>query len=395
MLQTFLNSRKKLLYLFLPLALLCNKVTAQQFEPGNSYLDSTDFIEYIAGNLPIIVSVPHGGYLEPDSIPDCPNCSTIRDAYTQEIGRGISTAFFEQTGCYPHVVINLLHRRKLDMNRDLEEATGNFPLLENAWENYHDFVDISKAQIDENYAEGLFIDLHGHDIQRIELGYLLSKSELQMTDAQMDASALFEECSIRTLTNTNLQSLSFAELLRGESSLGTLMTEKGFPAVPSQADPFPLDNEPYFIGGYNTSRHGSKNSGAVDAIQLEFNQSIRFDIDIREILIDSLASVLVDYMDNHYISAFSTNLCNEPSAIALPATFAKFKVSPNPSNGRIDILGATDNFEIRLFDILGQEVYRNNWTGESFDLSFLTNGNYFLAIRDEATLWTTKIVIAK
>jgi hypothetical protein len=392
-----IRNRKKIIYLFLLFASFSKSATSQVYEPGVSYTDTTGYIEYIGGNLPIIISSPHGGYLEPDSIPDCPNCSIVRDAFTQEIGRGLSAAIYELTGCYPYVVINLLHRRKLDMNRDIEVATGNVPILQTAWENYHSYVDFSKMEIEDNYGNGLFIDLHGHghDIQRIELGYLLSKSELQMTDEEIDNSHIFEETSINSLTSNNLQFLSHSELLRGELSFGTLMDEKGFSSVPSQADPFPQDEEPYFTGGYNTSRHGSMNGGTVDAIQLELNQSIRFDEDIREVLIDSIASVLIEYIDHHYRSGFSTTFCNNITSASEPIPPSKFIISPNPSNEIIDILGAHTNLEVVIFDILGKEVYRGIWIGESINISYLNSGNYFLAIRNEDAVWTTKIVVTK
>ena len=41
----------------------------QNFIPGQSYFGQNNYVEYIAGNLPIIIGVPHGGTLTPANLP--------------------------------------------------------------------------------------------------------------------------------------------------------------------------------------------------------------------------------------------------------------------------------------------------------------------------------------
>lgn len=105
---------------------------AQPYVAGEVYHDAARAIEYHAGDAPFVLSVPHGGALAPDSLPDrdCEGCSYLRDSYTQELAREFILAYRARTGCSPHVVINLLHRRKLDMNRDLAEATDSLAAKE-------------------------------------------------------------------------------------------------------------------------------------------------------------------------------------------------------------------------------------------------------------------------
>ncbi len=300
--------------------------TAQPYIPGNIYYDSTGFVEYRAGNLPIIISAPHGGSLQPDSIPDreCTGCSYINDAWTKPIAEGMYDAFFEQTGCYPHVIINLLHRSKFDANRDIDDAADGNATVEQSWYGYHEFIDSAKVQVIEDYDRGLFVDIHGHShtIQRIELGYLLSGAELRLSDATLNTIAFIEESAIRTLVGDNIGSHSHSELLRSEDSFGTLMDEKGFPSVPSLSDPFPNVGELYFNGGYNTQRHGSRdNAGDIDAIQIELNQDIRFNAVTREILIDSMTTAINQYLDLHYNDTYIDNYCD----LLLPIELARFE----------------------------------------------------------------------
>lgn len=306
------------------LFLLVNTAIAQ-YVAGNTYFDATGYVEYRAGNLPVIISVPHGGDLEPVTIPDRSFGSLIKDSWTKTIGEGLYDAFYEQTGCYPHLIINLLHRKKFDANREIGEAADGNPTVEEAWYGYHEFIDSSKMQITEDYGRGIFLDIHGHahTIQRIELGYLLSGSELRLSDATLNTNTYIEESSIRSLEGDNLENLMHSELLRGDDSFGTLLDDKGFPSVPSFTDPFPNEGESYFSGGYNTVRHGSRdNVGSIDAIQIELNQDVRFISVNREALIDSLADVTNEYLNIHFNDQYFGNFCN----LILPVELLTFTV---------------------------------------------------------------------
>ena len=272
------------------------------FIPGQSYLDSTNYVEYIAGNMPIIICAPHGGYLAPEEIPDRTSGVTSRDLYTQELARGVQEEFFEENGCYPHVIINLLHRKKFDANRDIAEAADGNPTVEAAWVNFHEFIQVAKNKVVQDYQRGLFLDFHGHShkIPRIEFGYAIWGSQLRQSDDMLNSTNRVQQSSIRTLVGDNLESLTHAELLRGNLSFGTLMGEKGYPSVPSMNDPFPMDGEAYFSGGFNTVRHGSREGGNIDAIQLEFNNMIRTDEDLRAALITDVSICIREYMSIQY-----------------------------------------------------------------------------------------------
>src|SRR5262245_52259457 len=44
--------------------------TAVAYVAGQSYLGTNAYVEYLAGNAPVILTAPHGGSLAPSSIPD-------------------------------------------------------------------------------------------------------------------------------------------------------------------------------------------------------------------------------------------------------------------------------------------------------------------------------------
>ena len=135
------------------------------YTPGTSYYGRNDYIEYIAGNLPVIFSAPHGGSLTPSEIPDRTDAAcggdavTGTDTNTQELTRAIRTAFYNRTGKYPHIIINRLHRRKLDANRNITEAACGDPEAEIAWNEFHDFIDVAKNRILTDYGKGWYTDV--------------------------------------------------------------------------------------------------------------------------------------------------------------------------------------------------------------------------------------------
>lgn len=280
---------------------LSGSVAAQTYTEGSSYYGRNSYIEYLAGGLPIIISVPHGGNEVPGEIPDRTCGTTVTDSYTLELSMEIRDAVKEITGRYPHVIINHLKRLKLDTNRDLYEATCGNAIAAISWEEYHKFIDSAKASVNRVYNKGLFVDLHGQSShgERIELGYLLTGSQLALSDEVLNAGGYKEGSSIRSLSNNNVNNYTFAELLRGDKSMGTLLEDKGYTAVPSLYNESPQGA--FFSGGYNTQRHGSVSDGAIDAIQIECNREIRFTESIRLVFAETLAVSLLYYIKQHYL----------------------------------------------------------------------------------------------
>lgn len=240
------------------------------YVPGQSYLGDKGYIEYVAGNAPVVLTAPHGGSDRPSALP-ARSCGTnVRDTDTQELARAIASAYHERFGRYPHVVINRLHRDRLDANRDSLEASCGNRAAGAAWREFHAFVDLAKARAEADHGRGFVVDVHGHGhaIQRVELGYLLSGSTLDQADAVVDGNAsLADQTSIRAIARRP-GSPPLSTVLRGPTSLGTLLAAGGYPAIPSRSDPGPM-GAPYFTGGYITERHGCRGGGTTCAVQVE------------------------------------------------------------------------------------------------------------------------------
>ena len=291
-------------------------VLAPAYVAGASYYGRNGYIEYIAGNAPVIITAPHGGSMMPTTIPDrtataCGgSATTVTDLNTVELVRAMQQRFFARFGVYPHVVITHLARRKLDANRVEPEASCGNAQAAASLEDWHFFIDEAKRAVLTSSGKGWYMDMHGHGhaLQRLELGYLLPGADLDRTDAALDASVAFENtASVRTLSQFSTMPLS--ALLRGPASLGTLYANNGFAAIPSAQDPRPAGTD-YFNGGDNTRRHscgsdasalGGVTNGMICGVQIESNfTGVRDNAASRDRFGDVTAVVLEEYLRTHW-----------------------------------------------------------------------------------------------
>jgi len=225
----------------------------------------------------------------------CCSCAatTVRDLNTQELTYELREALCVRfNGRCPAAIVNLLHRRKLDPNREVDEATFGVPLAVEVYDEYHGYVTAERTALGD--TRGLYIDIHGHGhtIQRAELGYLLTASQLNSGQPISHA-----QTSIRALGE--YVGGDFDQLLRsGPSSFGGLMEAEGFAAVPSPTNAGP-GTSAYFSGGYSTRLHGSYNGGLVDGIQIESPSSFR-EAPTRQQYVNALVNVIENYLALNY-----------------------------------------------------------------------------------------------
>ncbi|GLU43803.1 hypothetical protein Musp01_14270 [Muricauda sp. NBRC 101325] len=396
--------------------------------PGQSYYDNTGFVEYIRGDHPVIITVPHNGYLEPDNIPDrsCNGCKYGSDSHTQEMARTIIDAYFNLTGHYPHVIINLLARVKFDANRPIDEAADGNATVEVAWQNYQNFIKNAKSEIEQDYGRGILFDFHGHshDVERVELGYTLTNEELAMAPEVLNSFDIVDGSGIKSLILDNPLQQTHTQMLIGPYSLGALIQQKGYPTVPSPDDHYPLANEEYFTGGFTIFTHSSRrdNNSAIDGIQIEVNRDIRFDETVRTEFSIDLADAIFEYLNLFYLSdvefvdadqdGFNNMVdCDDTdpsinpnadeildndvdencdgklgtSTIEPPNPFEptdELFFYPNPTDELLLIINANSmNFYVEFFDTSGKLVYKVV-NQKELHLEFLASGQYIVVYHD-------------
>lgn len=316
----------KFLHLFLLLTLLhpFNRSVAQPtYTPGQVYYGLNNYTEYIAGNLPLIITAPHGGTDSASALPNRTYGTTSTDLNTAELSRAIRTACFNRFGRWPHVIICRVPRTKIDCNREIVEGAQGVAATEAVWNEYHNLILMAKDAVTSSYGRGLLIDIHGHGhtLQRMEVGYNLSTATLNRNSFY--SSDKNSSC-VRELANRTR--VSFEELIRGSYSLGTLLDARGYPSVPSLALPNPgkdtsgADNE-YFSGGYTVETYGtiSPNTGTINAIQIESNYTGVRDTSSNRA---AFAADLTDALDLYFPIHVGMNL----NTLAPPLRSAVFRI---------------------------------------------------------------------
>ncbi len=273
---------------------LASRVAA---DSGSGSLDA--LIEYRPGTLPLILTIPHGGTRTPALIPDRISATLERyDVNSLELGREISDAIERQSGERPYMVIDHVHRKKVDVNREALEGAQDDPLAVRNWERYHLHVARACSAVSEQFGTGLLVDLHGHRHRKrwVEIGYLLTGRQLREADDSL--SGMAAASSIHHLVLRS--GLTLAELVRGSSSLGTLLAQEGYDVVPSTIRPDP-GGDPYFSGGYTIEHHGSSSGGVISAVQVETPlETVRDTERDRKAFARAFAAAILKFLERYY-----------------------------------------------------------------------------------------------
>jgi len=302
--------------------------------------------------------------LQPLDIPTrtCNNAVTVSDANTIEVAQALKDSLFAHTGCYPHLIINHLHRSKLDCNRNLADgACGNATAVQ-AWNEFHNFIVDAQSSVQSAFpGKAFFLDLHGHGnpIQRVELGYLLYDDELALSDSILNTATYVGYSSIRQLVSSNVGNLSHAQLLRGSTALGTLLQNAGYPAVPSALIPAPGLNTNYYSGGYIIANHSSYQAGnPINGVQMELNYTgIRDTPENIHQFAGMASTVIMTYLNQHLAPALDA--CSL-SALQDTQEHQKMHLMTNPiSSGESPRLeGFKSSINIELYNVWGNCLWK-------------------------------------
>ena len=255
----------------------------------------------------------------------------------------------------PYLIINHLHRSKLDANREVGEAAQGNTIAQEAWAAFHIFVNEAQLEVADRYGRstvtsstgskktgihGLFLDMHGYagldwdpidGAPFIQWGYRFSSASLEY--CPLDSRSAY---SIGTMTHGRwIDGNSYECLVRGPGSLGSrvmnlISSAGGFTGnglcghgTPSDLHPSPetLRNDPafcatspneschYYSGGFDVNMHERMNwqdedslSGDyMNAVQAELPCCIRFGTDeVHETFADKLSIALMSFCRDLY-----------------------------------------------------------------------------------------------
>ena len=276
---------------------------------GETYQGRKGYTTYYPGNIPVILSIPHGGDISPSEISNRTYGVTVTDSNTIELGIAIRNYFYSNYNTRPYVIINNLKRTKLDANRDKAEAAQNNIYAERAFDEFHFYIEKAREDIISKFSTGILFDIHGHGINpdgfndlRTWIGYLLTADELDNSNDYIDQNISINDVSIYSLLNSSGQTLS--QLLSGPNSLGALFENNNYTALPSPESRSP-EGMRYFSGGYNTFRYGTNREFNFSSIQLEFPfQGLRDTPQSRT----QFSSIFVDLVQEYFLIHLNIDL---------------------------------------------------------------------------------------
>ena len=276
--------RTKIILLFLFLFIGCGEsgratqsvlpTPEVKYTPGDIITDSQGYISYRVGNMPIIITVPHDGTLAPSTFPNRTG-SSARAENTRKVAEQFAYFFnANSNGLYPHIIYNNISRSKLDPDlNQMDGAQGN-SYANLSYGTYHSFLQTAIDSVEAYFDAGILLNLveHNHSNQKVELGYLLSASDLDLTNLQLNSYSA--QSSVSQIAD--ISTSSFAEVIRGYNSLGTLIVGRSytsndvtysFEAVPTLDNPT-IGSTDYSSGGYTITQYWRSNGGKINGIDV-------------------------------------------------------------------------------------------------------------------------------
>lgn len=218
--------------------------------------DPTDpLIDVRRGNIPIIISAPHGGQEDVPDVPPRENRDAYRfvtgaDVNTRDLAHKIVARLEKELGGKPYYVVARFRRRYLDVNRTAEHAYES-PGAKFYYDAYHGTLAEFCRDVQTKHGAGLLIDVHGQATYKGQLlvGTVGGESMKLLRQRRGD------------------------EVLVGRRGIVGYLQDVGFDTVPAlNATDF---NVTKYNGGEITQAYGSHRPAGIDAVQFEFGSKLR------------------------------------------------------------------------------------------------------------------------
>ncbi|MFX1487756.1 MAG: hypothetical protein ACFFBI_01320 [Promethearchaeota archaeon] len=253
-------------------------------------LDFTKYIEFQKGNIPLVLSVPHGGRLEFNNIPRRTKGILGVDGRTISITKKFISLLKDKFKEHdsevriPSYVISMVPRSKIDINRKEEDAFVQDSI--DAKEIYRFYHNKIKEFIFDNikqFGRSLLIDIHGFEKNKRPPGY-------------PDVDIILGTNNLTSFFSTRVPRKNWVHSLRGKIIQSFL--DLKVPIAPSH----PKRREYALTGGYITKMYGASQIPRSQAMQIEFSDRIRiYDEKLREMVSNLLVNILYEDIKNDVI----------------------------------------------------------------------------------------------
>ncbi len=227
-----------------------------------------------AGNLPILLTAPHGGDQGIRDVPQRRHGKTGTDTRTLEMAEAVSAHLARTLGAPPYLVAARFSRKYIDANRAENEAIES-PQAKAAYDAYHAQIRQFVEEIRTRFPKGaVLIDVHGQDEDPLVLH--------RGTRNGRTVAALLEKHGPEALT--------------GPKSIFGVLEAKGYRVFPPAGAPIgnPQEDRRY-NGGHTVFTYRSP--AGLDAIQLELGSALRTDRGFPAALAEGIAVFYRSYLE--------------------------------------------------------------------------------------------------
>ena len=264
--------------------------------------DSEVLIPATRGDLPIVLTSPHGGTLDVPGAPPRKDTGArtfvaLRDTNTAELTERLADAIERELGKRPYVVIARFHRKYADANRPptdaYDHAKGKLQ-----YDAFHAAIRSAVNDVRARWGTGLLLDIHGQVAQPDAI-YRGTRDGKTVTDLLGRAGA------------------GRAALVGPDSVLGRLAAS-GYAVLPANAEPdaeraSAIGHEERFNGGHIVFAYGSQNPDGIDAMQLEFGTELRRKARLDRTAAD-VAKAVASFAHTYMASATAPVAATRPAA---------------------------------------------------------------------------------
>ena len=253
-------------------------------------VERNKFLQIQRGELPVILTAPHGGSLVIPGVPKRKGPEgertsgkfvTGQDTRTFELAIATAKRIEELTGKKPYLVASKAHRQYMDPNRPEKEGVEHEKarVVHAAFHaQVREFVDEQRTKFPQG---ALLLDIHG---QASSADTIFRGTQNGTTVMKM-----IEQHGVGALT--------------GEHSILGYLAAKGISVSPANTPPGMPPEALGFNGGWIVRSYGSHTTSGVDAIQLEFGGSLRSDEKKREETAKILEEAIKAYTEKYLAPA--------------------------------------------------------------------------------------------
>lgn len=257
------------------LARLAFAVAVQLLAGAAIAAESSALVLAKAGDLPILLTAPHGGLEGIPGVPVRSRGTTVTDADTIELAEAVSRHLAKALRAEPYLVAARFSRKYVDANRAEEDAFDS-PHAKPVYDAYHAQIRQFIAQIKERFPQGgLLLDIHG-----------------QAQDPGVVHRGTRNGATVAALVRKH-----GSDALGGPQSILGLVQARGYRVFPPNSIGDPPEDRRY-NGGYTVHTYGSRSAHGLDAIQIEVGRDLRTDSGFIAALSEGVAVFYRTYVED-------------------------------------------------------------------------------------------------